>query len=366
MTSRKYDTTSVKVDLCPTWAYGEQCKLYRSLADNVSSSTFVLNGYNCSLRVLDGALAVRPGSVSGESHDPLLFYRGTNGVKQIVITSNSGNISLDALYWCRDQGISLLLLDGHGNQVYSIVPESKDAAPLRRLQYLAGDNGKGARLAQEILRAKTVSQYDTVQRHSELNGREHLLDILEGAVTELGQDDYRFRDMDCLRAYEGRLAAAYFDAFLGLPIRWNAADAKKVPPHWKAITERSSPLSSNARYAINPFHAALNYMYTVVEHQILCSIHTVGLDPSCGFLHADKVNRDSLVYDLIEPLRPQIDDEVLSFFSKVTLKRGDLILHRSGQVFFNAEFARYLLASCSMRSWNGDSVVSWFKSSLEG
>ena len=364
MTLRKYDTTSVKQDLFSTRDYANECKFYRGLVDSISGSTFVLNGYNCSLRVLNDALAVRPGSVTGELHDPLLFYRGTNSIRQIVITSNSGNISLDALYWCRDQGISLLLLDGHGNQVYSIVPESKDAAPLRRKQYLASSSP--TEIAKSIVQAKTLSQYETASKHAELRNQAQLVDILEAALIELDQDDYHFRDMDSLRAYEGRLAAAYFDSFMGLPIKWIAVDVKKIPPHWKAVTERSSPLSSNARHAINPFHAALNYMYTVVEHQILCSIHAAGLDPACGFLHADKVNRDSLVYDLIEPIRAQIDDEVLSFFAKTTLKKGDLVPQRTGAILFNAEFARYLLASCNIRSWNGDNVVNWFKSLLDG
>lgn len=357
---------NVKSDLLSSVAYAAQCKDYRVLCDQLSTDSFVLNGHNCTIKVQNGALSIRPGSVSGEEHNPLLFHRGTHNISQIIITSHSGFVSVDALYWCRDQGISLLLLDGHGDQVYSIVPERKDSASLRRLQYMAEPSGRSLQLAKLLIQMKTRSQVETIVKHTELRNRDHALDVLRCGLTELETDDYRFQDIDYLRLHEGRLAAVYFDSFLGLPIRWSKSDERIVPPHWMKVTNRTSPLSASgtARYAICPFHAALNYLYTVVEHHILCAIHAAGLDPACGVLHADKENRDSLVYDLIEPLRPRIDDMALDFFARTTFKRGDIVPLRTGQVLFNAEFARYLLASCSSRSWNCDDVVGWFKSSL--
>lgn len=287
------------------------------------------------MKVCNGALSIQPGSVNGESREPVLYYRGTSGINQIIVISNSGNISLDALYWCRDQGITLLLLDGKGNQVYSITPESKDSAPLRRLQYLASGTVKGGQLANAIVRAKTASQFDTVHKHPEMKNQSQLLGILDRALVELDSSDDRLQDVDYLRLYEGRLAASYFDSFIGLPIKWKASDAKIVAPHWKAITGRSSPVSTNGngRNAVCPFHAALNYLYTVTEHQILVAIHRVGLDPACGFLHTDRENRDSLMYDLIEPLRSKVDDLVLLFFNRTVFKRGDIVPLHSGRSF---------------------------------
>jgi hypothetical protein len=48
-------------------------------------------------------------------------------------------------------------------------------------------------------------------------------------------------------------------------VRWDKAGAKRVPPHWKAARDRSSPLpaGSNARHAVDPFDAVLNYAYAL-------------------------------------------------------------------------------------------------------
>jgi hypothetical protein len=51
---------------------------------------------------------------------------------------------------------------------------------------------------------------------------------------------------------------------------------------------------------------------------------TQGFDVACGFLHADLKGRDSLVYDVMEPLRGMVDGLVLRFLSAHTLHYGDL------------------------------------------
>ncbi len=351
-----------------TKAYALSTAEYKELADKilVKSDTFVLNGHRCGLKVMDNVLFIHPGSVMGEDHDPIVCYRGTTTIRKIVVTSSSGYISVDALRWCREQDISLLFLDGKGNLVFSCAPESRDSAELRRLQYAASGTEKGSRIALELVKRKTISQYDTVSRHPELKKRDELLRTLEQAEWELEYPDDKFLNIDYLRLFEGRLSVAYFNALVGLPLQWTTSGARKVPPHWRKVTGRISPISvsGNARFAVCPFHAGLNYMYTIEEHNVLCAIHTLGLDPACGFLHADRPNRDSLVYDLIEPLRAKIDDKVLGFFSKITMKKGDLDILSTGQVVLSAEFARYLMASCRIPSENAIVEVDWFKGAI--
>jgi CRISPR/Cas system-associated endonuclease Cas1 len=47
-------------------------------------------------------------------------------------------------------------------------------------------------------------------------------------------------------------------------------------------------------------------------------------DVACGFVHADKPGRDSLVYDLMECARGAVDDLVLDFLGRTTLHYGDV------------------------------------------
>ena len=185
-------------------AYADRAIEYHALYDAVQQNdTLILIGHNCCMKVRDGALYVQPGSVRGEANEPIIYYRGTTSIRQIVITSNSGFVTLDSLYWCRDQGISLLMLDGNGNQVYSITPENKDSAILRRLQYCASRSDLGSKIALELVHQKVISQYETTSRHTELHKRDKLLRVLEHAEWEL-ENDNRLLNIEYLRLYEGR------------------------------------------------------------------------------------------------------------------------------------------------------------------
>ncbi len=219
-------TMAVRSD---TKAYALECEYYRGLADKALSqgNIFVLNGHRCSLKVVNNALSIQPGSATGEMREPTIFYRGMVPVGKIIILSDSGYISLDAFYWCHDQGISILMLDWKGNVVYSASPESRVDAALRRKQYAAS----GGQIALEIVHRKVITQYETVAKHPELRKRDKLLPLLESAEWELSRPSEKFLNVDFLRLYEGRLAVAYFDAFVGLSIKWGVPDAKKIPPH---------------------------------------------------------------------------------------------------------------------------------------
>src|SRR5215471_15987405 len=115
----------------------EETARYASLADHAmaSSDVLVLNGHGCGLRVLNKALHVKQGSLLGADREPIVYYKGTVPIKTIVIMSKSGMVSLDALHWCKEQGISIVMLDGIGNLFYSLSPEGESNAKLRRLQY---------------------------------------------------------------------------------------------------------------------------------------------------------------------------------------------------------------------------------------
>ncbi len=51
----------------------------------------------------------------------------------------------------------------------------------------------------------------------------------------------------------------------------------------------------------------LNYLYTILAAETRLALAAIGLDPGLGFLHVDAGARDSLAYDLMEPVRPQVD-----------------------------------------------------------
>lgn len=87
------------------------------------------------------------------------------------------------------------------------------------------------------------------------------------------------------------------------------ADLRKVPERWRTEGARQSPLSGGPRLAITPVHAMLNYLSSVLESEcrLLLTVH--GLDPGLGVgLHSDTRNRDSPALDVLEPVRPQLEN----------------------------------------------------------
>ena len=59
----------------------------------------------------------------------------------------------------------------------------------------------------------------------------------------------------------------------------------------------------------------LSYAYTIAGSDIRNSVIINGLDPALGFLHVAQSGRESLVLDILEPLRPHLDDFVLQLIS---------------------------------------------------
>src|SRR5205814_2095520 len=151
-----------------------------------------------------------------------------------------------------------------------------------------------------------------------------------------------------VRTFEGQAAGQYFAAWKGYSLQWRKSARRYVPPHWQTIRERHSPLSDSARRAVDPANAILNYAYGVLEGACRQAITVEGFDLSCGFLHADKQYRDSLVYDLMELFRPAVDALVLAFLDRTTFAYGDMVRASNGQCMLHPQLARAVVAGCRL------------------
>jgi CRISPR-associated protein Cas1 len=99
-------------------------------------------------------------------------------------------------------------------------------------------------------------------------------------------------------------------------------------------------VSGRNRHATHPVNAMLNYAYAVLESQIRIATIAQGLDPTIGYLHSCRPGRAALVYDLMEPLRPQVDHLVLSFVRSRTLSPSDFVLGTNGVCRLHLQLAR--------------------------
>lgn len=61
----------------------------------------------------------------------------------------------------------------------------------------------------------------------------------------------------------------------------------------------------------DPVNAMLSYGYTLLVHDAIAALETVGLDAAVGFVHQARWGRPCLALDLIEEFRPVIVDAVV-------------------------------------------------------
>jgi len=130
---------------------------------------------------------------------------------------------------------------------------------------------------------------------------------------------------------EAHAALAYFGPWRDVPVLWPKADLRRIPDHWRTVGARRSPLSGGPRLAVTPVHAIINYLAAVIESETRLAVSALGLLPELGLgLHSDTPNRDSLVFDVVEPIRPQVESWVLDWITREPLRRSDFFETATG------------------------------------
>lgn len=283
------------------------------------NGVLVLTGYGLTVNVERGHLHCTDGR--GNERRSGRFPRAPRPFKRLVIVGHSGALSLEALRWLHDVGVSLVVLSRDG-VVLSHGPAGLDDARLRRAQALALSNGTGLAIVRTLLRAKLAGQASVLATLPDVAGSEHvraLIPSLDSAQT-----------MDALRVIEAAAAARYWLAWECLPVRFTQRDARLVPAHWLTFGQRSSLVANGPRRATNPANAMLNYLYAILEADASLAALAVGLDPGIGFLHVDVRSRASLACDLMEAVRPSVDAFVLSLLQSQPFRRDDFFENTDG------------------------------------
>jgi CRISPR-associated protein Cas1 len=130
--------------------------------------------------------------------------------------------------------------------------------------------------------------------------------------------------------YEGSAAAAYFKGL-----------GRIIPAHW-GFSGR------NRRPPKDPVNALLSLCYVIAGAEVRRAVHIRSLDPYLGFYHLPYIGRESLVLDILEPIRPRIDRFVLGLLDN-PLRPEDFSssptdgcrLKKKGRVRFYDEWARW-------------------------
>ncbi len=318
----------------------ETPSLPRAYARKTERKSLVLVGHGVRLRVHQGTLLVQ----NGFTHYPQkreelrLFPKDRKLPSRIIALDSDGSISLDVIKWLARQRIPLVLLDWQG-EVISVIGEGAVYDPaLREAQLSAQKNQVGLQISTGLISSKIANSRDTLWTLPPSPVTDAAADKLQATLAELHETPPE--SIEELRLVEARAAYSYFVAWRMLPLRWKGTGRKPIPPEWYHVVARPSMAGYNNRHASHPVNAILNYAYAVLESQVRIATVAQGLDPAVGFLHTYRPRRVALVYDLMEPLRPQVDRLVLDLVLSQTFAPSDFILRDDGICRLHPQVAR--------------------------
>ncbi len=299
-----------------------------------SSGVLTIHGYGVSARVERGHLLITDGV--GRERRQFRLPRVGHGLKRLVCIGHDGFISLSALRWLSDVGAFFIMLDRLGKVRVVTGPASSSEARLRRAQALALGNGTALRISRTLISAKLTGQARLL--------REKLHnDVAADFVIRLQNPLNEVDSLDAIRSIESRAAAEYWSAWREVPILFPRKDLRRIPTHWLRFGSRHSPLTGGPRLSVNPANSLLNYVNAIAESECTLAISACGLDAGVGFLHTDTANRPSLSLDLIETIRPAIEEWLLDWLLREPLRRSDFFEAPNG----NCRITAHLCAKLS-------------------
>ena len=317
---------------------------YKARKRRVIHRPLILSGHGIRLNVDYGTLVIK----CGFTHYPQkreeyrFFPRDRQLPSRIVILDGDGSITFDALEWMSVQGIPLVQINWRG-EVSSISGADYAANPdLVKRQLELRDNGEGFEFSKWLISNKIENSYETIKR---ISGNSPEAQLILQKIAAQGQALKKNPpvNINSLLAVEGIAAAAYFRYWYTLSLKWKGIGKKPIPQEWLRIGTRIGPNHSN-QFALHPVNAILNYAYGVLENQVRGQILAVGVDPTIGYMHSTlEKGRPSLVFDLMEPVRPVMDLKILEFVLKHKFTPGDLILNKQGICSLHPQFARYIV-----------------------
>lgn len=317
---------------------------YKARKRRIIHNPLILSGHGIRLNIDSGTLLIK----CGFTHHPQqreeyrFFPRDRQLPSRIIILDGDGSITFDALEWLSVQGVPLVQIDWRGD-VSCVGCANYAAHPgLTQKQLLMQKNGEGFSFAQWLISKKIENCHATIKKMSGNSADAKI--ILQKIKDQAGLLNKKSRlNLPSLLAIEGNAAAAYFRYWYTLPLRWKGLSRKPIPQEWQRIGTRIGTTGKNNQLAAHPVNAILNYAYGVLENQVRGQVLAIGADPTIGFIHAAGNNRPSLVFDLMEPLRPIMDCKILEFVTSRTFSPDDFILGKNGVCRLHPQFSRFIV-----------------------
>ena len=288
-------------------------------------TTLYIDRKDMELRVSGGVL---------EFHEPT-GRRGSVPLTQIerLVLRGRVQLSTSVLGALTEAGAGVLSLSGRHSRYLATCVGRPHNDVVRRLGQFDAYRDPDARAvwSRALIEAKTKAQLRLL--HQALERRSDKRRPLTRAIARLEalldriSNDARPPGIASLLGMEGAAAAAYFGGYRALfapSLRFQGRNRR--PPR-------------------DPVNACLSLGYTLVHFEAVVACHAAGLDPLLGLYHEPAFGRESLAADVIEPLRPHVDEWVWTLFRDRILKdqgfltdNGAVLLGKAARQHFYQSF----------------------------
>ena len=273
----------------------------------------IVSGYGASIRVDRGHLVIRDSGMAGTGEARL--ERIGHGLIRLVVISPDWYITGAALEWLTHADASLVVLERDGEVFCATGRQGTSEAKLRRAQACLPD-AVALRIAKQLVDRKLEGQERNVRELLGNKAAAHAIAAYRLVLYRKANTPSR------LRGLESRAAAIYWSAFEHQTVTWERSDLPKIPKRWKEWGSRHSPLTSpSPRLSVTPAHSCLNYLLSVLESEARIALTALGLDSKLGVFHVDRGYRDSLCFDISEPVRPQVERWLWEFLREPQERR---------------------------------------------
>ncbi len=234
-------------------------------------------------------------------------------ISSIAITSNA-LISAKAMILASENEVPIYYFDNLGQvkaKVWS--PYFKSLASLRKRQWSLMEESYAVRFSIANLKLKIQVQEAIAGRCCLKNqmSQQKLQQYLETSRAVSDQLTTYLSSHSSMRSLrhpilglEGQLSRQY----------WLLLGGELSPPF--NFKNRSR------RPAKDFFNSAINYLYGMTYTVVEQGITSTGLDQHAGFFHTENYRKTSLVFDLIEPFRPFIDELLVTLIRQGLLNKS--------------------------------------------
>jgi CRISP-associated protein Cas1 len=247
--------------------------------------------------------------------------------------------SAPAMELCCEHKVNISFLSQNGRFWARVQGPVSGNVLLRREQYRRADDTEAcATLAGSIVTAKVLNCRSVLMRAVRDHSDKMNTDQIAGAAAKLAQIAESVNErspVDTIRAMEGEAARYYFQVFDNLVV---------------AQKEDFRFVGRSRRPPLDNLNALLSFLYSVLTHDVVSALETVGLDPCVGFLHTDRPGRPGLALDLMEEFRPVLVDRlVLSLVNRQQIKGKGFKTTESGAVLMDDETRKKVLVAYQER-----------------